>query len=179
MFKKEIGSLSLELLVRLLLHNDDDITGLLTWVLVGFTVESVLTVVGGSLVNLSIDNFLLLSDLLALANCAFVGLINDFTFAIAIVTRSLRLRVHSRAELSHAGHDTATTASCALLDSAFFTAKTIAWSANSVSVDGNLGVLAIVNFLESALEWVHDGLALLRSGGAAATTTSSAHAEHS
>lgn len=178
MFEEQIGSLSLELLVRLFLHDNDDITGLLAWELVGFTVERELAVVGCALVDHGLENFLLLDDLLALANLAFVGFIDDFTLATAIVTRSLGLRVHSRAELLHACHDTATTASCALLYSALFATETVARNADTLTVYSNLGSLTGINLLKSALEWVHDGLALLGLRGAATATSRTTTTEH-
>ena len=89
MLYKQISSSSLEFLVRLLLHDNHDIAGFLTRVLVGFTVESVLAIVGRALINLSIDDFFLLGDFLTLACLAFVSVVNDFTFAITVVTWAL------------------------------------------------------------------------------------------
>ena len=170
MFKEEVSTLSLKLLVGLLLHDNDDITGLLAWELVGLTVESVLLIIGSTLVDLGVKNFLLLDNLLALTSLALVGLIDDLTLTATIVTRSLGLRVHAGSELSHAGNHTATTAGCALLDSAFFASKTIADGANALSVHCNFGCFSIVDLLERALERVHDGLALLGALGTATTT---------
>lgn len=171
MFNQEIGSLSLEALVGLLLDNDHDIARLGTRELVSFSVEGVLAVVGGTLVNSHIDDLLLFVDFLSLASLALVGFVNDFALAAAVVTRSLGLRVHAGSELGHASHHTAATAGCALLDSAFFASEPGTLSANALSVYSNLGCLTRVDFFESALKRVHHGLALL---GACGTTTGSA-----
>lgn len=176
LLKQQIGSFSLELLVRLLLDNNNHIAGFLTGVLVGFTVESVLGFVGGAFVDLGFNDLLLLFDLLALAHLALVGLVDLFSLAIAVVARTLGLRVHSRAKLGHAGDDTTSSASCALLDSAFFATFASARLADAVAVNSNLGSLAIVELLESALHWVHYWLALLWTG-LLASATASEHAE--
>jgi len=165
--------------VGLFLYNNDNITGFLTWELVCLTVESELHIVGSALVDLSVENFLLLCHLFALANLALVGFVDNFTLATAVITWALRLGVHARSKLGHTGDHTLATASSALLDSAFFTSETIARCANAVSVDSNFGRLAIIDLFECAFHWVHDGLALLRSSllPAAATTSATEHAE--
>lgn len=91
---------------------------------------------------------------------------------MTIIARTLALGVHARAQLSHFSDHAATTAGRTLLHGAFFTALAAANLADAFTIDGNLGRLAIVNLFKSALEWVHDGLALLWSRGAAATATS-------
>lgn len=174
-FDQQISALALEPLVGLLLHNDNDVASFLARVLVGLSVEGVLGVVRRTLVDLSINNLLLLVHLLALAGRALVRFVDDLSLAAAVVTGTLRLRVHARAELGHARHHTATAAGRALLDSAFFAAEAIARLADALSVHCNLGGLASVNFLKSALEWVHHGLALL--GARRSTTGSAAAAE--
>lgn len=161
MFNKQVSTLSLELLVRLLLHNNDDIAGLSAWELVSFAVERVLAVVWRTLVDRHIDDLLLFVDLLALASLALVGVIDHLALSATIVTRTLRLRVHARSELGHASHHTATTASSTLLNCAFFATEAIALDADALSVDSNLGALSRVDFLKSAFERVHYGLALL------------------
>ena len=145
----------------LFLNNDDDIASFLTRILIGFTVEGELSIVRGAFVNHSVNDLLLLLDFLTIASFAFVGFIDYFTFAFTIITRSLRLRVHARAELSHASHNTATSTCCALLDSAFFTASAFAGSTDPVSVHCNLGSLSIINLFQGALKRMHDWLALL------------------
>jgi hypothetical protein len=120
------------------LNDNYDITSFGAWELVCFAVESVLGIVGGSFVDDSFQNFLLFVYFFAFACLALVSFINDFTFATAVITRSLRLRVHARAQLGHASDDTSTAASCTLLDSAFFSTKTIARHADTLSVDSDL-----------------------------------------
>ena len=88
-FNQKISTLSLELFMWLLLHDNYDVTGLLTRILIGLSMESVLAVVWSTLVNAGIDNLLLFSHLLALACLAFVGVINDLTFTTAVVARTL------------------------------------------------------------------------------------------
>ena len=175
-FNEQVSSLSLELLVGLLLHDNYNVTSLLAWELISFTVERVLLIVGCTLVHHGVENFLLLDNLLALASLALVGLVDNLTLATAVVTRTLGLGVHARSELGHARHHTTATAGCALLDSAIFTSFAFAASANALSIHGNLGLLAIVNLLERALKWVHDGLALLGASGATASTATSEEA---
>ena len=91
---------------------------------------------------------------------------------MAIIARTLALRVHAGAQLRHLGDHTATAAGRALLHGTLFTALAAADLADAFAIDGNLGLLPIVDLFKSALEWVHDGLALLGSRGAAATATS-------
>ena len=159
-----------------LFDDNDDITWLLIRVLVSFTMECVFGTVGCTLINRHVDNLLLLLGLLSIANFALVGFIDDLTFASAVITRALRLRVHAGSKLRHTSHDTASAAGRTLLDSAFFATFATTCLTDSVSVDSNLGRLAIVNLFESTFQWVHDGLALLWSAG---TWTTTAHAaEH-
>ena len=173
---EQVGTSSLELLVFHLFDDNDDITWLLTGVLVSFAVEGVFGTVGCTLINRNVDNLLLLLGLLSIANFALVGFIDDLTFAAAVIARALRLRVHAGSKLRHASHDTASTAGRTLFDSAFFATFATTWLTDAVSVDSNLGRLAIVNLFEGAFQWVHDGLALLWSTG---TWTTTAHAaEH-
>ena len=158
---EEVGTLSLELLVGLLLHYDDDITWLLSGVLVSLAVECVFALVWRALVNLGINDLLLFLDLLAFADLALVGIINSLSLATAVITRTLRLGVHARSDLGHASDNTTAAASRALLDSAFFATEAIARLTDAISVHGNLRCLAIVDLLESDFHWVHDRLALL------------------
>merc|ERR1719469_195472 len=133
MLNKQISTLSLEFFVRLLLYNNDDIASFLTRELVCFAMELVLAIVRSAFVDHSLEDFLLLGDLLALANLALVGFVNDFTFATAVITWALRLRVHTGSKLRHAGDHTTATASRALLDSAFFATEAGASCADAVS----------------------------------------------
>ena len=89
LFEEEISTLALEALVGLFLHDDDYITCLLSRVLVGLAVECVLLIIRRALVDLGVEHLLLFRHLLALASLALVGLIDDFTFATAIIARTL------------------------------------------------------------------------------------------
>lgn len=51
LFVQQVGTFSLKTLVGLLLNDNDHITSLASRVLVSFAVESVLAIVGGTLVN--------------------------------------------------------------------------------------------------------------------------------
>ena len=175
-FKEEIGALSLKLLVRLLLNHNHDVTWLLTGVFISLAMECVLAVVGRALVDHGLEHFLLLHHLLTLACFALVGIVDDFTLTTTIIARTLRLRVHAWAELGHPRDDTATTAGCALLHCTILATFAIANRADSLTVDGNLGCLARIDLLESALEWMHDGLALF--GTCRATTSTTTASEH-
>ena len=85
---QKIRSLTLEEFVRLLLNDNNDVAWLNTWELICFTVEHILLVVGCTFVNLCFYYFFLLNDLFAIAGFAFVFLVNNFSFATAIVARS-------------------------------------------------------------------------------------------
>ena len=91
MFNEQISALSLESLVGLLLDYNDDIAWLLTGVLVSLAMESILAVVGCTLVNRSVNDLLLFYDFLAFAGLTFVCLVNNFTLATTIITRALAL----------------------------------------------------------------------------------------
>lgn len=176
---EQISSLTLESLVRHFFNNNDDITGLGARVFISFSVEYVVIAIRRTLIDFSFNNFLLFADLLSIANFTFILLIDDFSLSTAFITRSLRLRVHARTELDHLGDHTTSLASSTLLDSAFFTSKTIATSADSLTVNSNLGLLSIVNFFKSDLEGVLDRLSFLRSTSfrLASATTSTHHIE--
>jgi len=146
---EQVSTLTLEDLVRHLFDNNDDITRLGTGELISLSVEDVVVAIRGTLIDLSLDDLLFLDDLLSIANFALVFFVNHFSLTSAIVTRSLRLRVHTGSELDHLGDHTTSLARSTLLDSAFFTTETIASSADSLSVDSNLGLFAIINFFES------------------------------
>ena len=167
---QKISTLTLESLVRLLLHHDNHVTRFLTRVLVGFTVERILAIVWRTFVDHCINNFLLLHHFLAFASLALVGLIDDLTFSTAVVTRALGLRVHARSKLGHARNHTSASAGRALLYSAFLATKTTAACANTFSVDCNFGAFTSINLLECALERMHDRLAFLWSAGLMATS---------
>lgn len=177
LFDEQVGALSLKALVRLLLHDNHDIAGLLSRILVCLSVERVLAIVWSALVNGSIDNFLLLGYLFTLACLALVGLVDNLAFSIAFFAGALALRVHTRSKLLHLGDDTSPTTWLALLNGAFFTSETTANLADAFPIDGNLRLFTIVNLFERALEWMHHGLAFLGSLGspAASTTTTTKH----
>ena len=150
MFKEKICTSSFKLLMWLLLDDNDDITSFLPRILISFTVESVLSVIWRTFVNDGIDYLLLLFDFLSIAYLALILFVNDFTFASAIITRSLRLGVHAGSKLCHTGDDTAASTRCALLNSAFFASSSFACFANSISVHCNFGGLSIVDLFQSA-----------------------------
>jgi len=162
--------------VWLLLYNDHNVAWLRSWVLVGLAMESVLAIVWCTFVDHCVNHLFLLTDFLSFARLTLVCLVNNFTFASAVIAWSLRLRVHARAKLGHSGDNTSTTTCCALLDGSFLSTKSIADSANSLSVYGDFSVLSIVNFFQRAFKWMHDRLAFF--GLCRATTSSTATAKH-
>ena len=93
---QEVSASALELSVGLLLDLDDDITGLDAWVFVSLTMEDVFLTVRCTLIDLDLNDFLLLNDLLAIASLALIFLIDDFTLALAFIAGLGALRVHSR-----------------------------------------------------------------------------------
>lgn len=139
MLEKQVSALSLELFVRLLLHDNDHIAGLHTRELVGLTVESVLAIVRCALINHGFENFLFLGHFLALAGLAFVRLVDNLALAMTVVTGTLRLGVHAWAELLHSRYNTASTARGALLYSAFFATDTVASIADAFAVHSDFG----------------------------------------
>jgi hypothetical protein len=163
LFDQEIGAFPLEYLVGLLLHNNDDITGLGSWELVSLSVEGVGLPVRCTLVDLGIDDLLFLHDFLAIASLALILLVNDFTLSTTVITATSGLCVHAGSELLHFGYLTATSASATLLNGSFFAALTSARCANSFTVHSDLGLLTHVDFLKSHLQWVLHGLHLLGS----------------
>ena len=95
LFKKDIGTLPFELLVRLFLYNNDDIAGLDSWCLISLTVESVLAIVWCTLIDHRVENLLFFVHLFTFTRRAFSGLINDLTLTIAVIARALGLGVHA------------------------------------------------------------------------------------
>ena len=175
LFNEQVGALSLEALVRLLLHDDDDVAGLLARILVCLSVERVLAIVRGALINCSIDNFLLLGYLFTLACLALVGLVDNLALSIALFARALTLRVHARSQLLHLGDDTSPTTWLTFLNGALFTSQTSACLADAFPIDGNLRLFAIVDLFECALERMHHGFSFLGSLGSPGASTTSKH----
>ena len=95
LFKKDIGSLSFELLVRLFLYNNDDIASLDSGCLISLTVESVLAIVWCTLIDHRVENLLFFGHLFTFTRRTFSGLINDLTLTIAVIARALGLGVHA------------------------------------------------------------------------------------
>ena len=95
LFEKDVGTLPLELLVGLFLHDNDDIAWLNARCLIGLTMESVLAIVRSTLIDHRIEDLLLLVHLFTFTRCASVGLINDLTLTTAVIARALGLGVHA------------------------------------------------------------------------------------
>ena len=106
--------------MRLFLNHDNDITRHLSRVFIAFSVESNPTIIRGALVDHNLKHFLLLDDFLALAGLARVSFVNNFSLTMAIITRTLRLRVNTRSKLQHLSNDTTATTCRALLNCTFF-----------------------------------------------------------
>jgi len=85
LLNQEICTLAFEKFVRLLLNNYNDITWLDSGIFVGLTMEDVLLVVWCTLIDFSLYDLLLLHNFFAVAVFAFVFLINDFTFTVAVI----------------------------------------------------------------------------------------------
>lgn len=161
----------------LLLDYNNDIAWLGAGILISFTIESILVLIRGTLVNYGLKDFLLLFDLLTIADLALVFLVNNLALASAVIAGSLGLGVHAGSQLGHFGYHTTTSASATLLHCAIFTALSFARVANSLSVDSNFGSLSIVDFFQSYSKGVHDRLALF--GALRSSAASAAHAaEH-
>ena len=106
--------------MRLFLNLDNDITRQLSWVLITFILESKLAIIRGALVDHNLKHFLLLDDFLAHAGLANVGFVNNFSPTTAIITRTLRLPLHTSSKLLHLSDDTTATTCLALLNGTFF-----------------------------------------------------------
>lgn len=111
LLKHDVGTFALEKLVRLLLANNDHVACLDTGVLVCLAVVGVLSTVGRTLINADLENFLLFYYFFAIAIFALILLVDDFTFASAVLARSLLLAVHARAQLNHSNDHATTLAS--------------------------------------------------------------------
>jgi hypothetical protein len=131
------------------LHNNNNISGFNSWELISFTVESVLLVVGCSLVDFSFENFLLLNYLFTIASLALVLLINDLALTAAVIAGASRLTVHAGTEHHHFVYHTTTAAGTTLLHGSILSTLAFALTADTLAVHGNLGSLACVDFLES------------------------------
>ena len=160
--------------MRLLLCNDNDVTGLHARELIGFAVEGVLVVVGRAFVDNSLKHLLLLNNLLAIASLALVLLVDNLTLTATLIARALRLAVHAGSEHGHFHNHAATLAAVALLDSAIFATNAVASAANALSVHCNFGGLARVDLFKGELNLMHHGLALF---GASLLLSSATHAE--
>lgn len=119
---KQVSTLTLEALVGLFLNDNDNISGLAAGELISLTVESVLLVVGGTLINRSLKDFLLLVNFLTIASFTFVGFIDFLTGTTAVITSTSGLRIHTRAKHLHLVNLTTAIATTALLNSTFFAA---------------------------------------------------------
>ena len=148
---QEVSTLSLKSLVRLLLDNNDNVSWLHTWVFISLTMEYVLLVVRCTLIDLSLNDFLLLDNFLSFAGLALVLLINDFALTTAVIAGTLRLAIHPRTDHSHFHNLTTTLARSALLDSTFFATFAITFSADTFTIDSYFSALATVNFFKSHL----------------------------
>jgi hypothetical protein len=130
--------------VRLLLNNYNDITWLDARVFVGLAMEDVLLVVWCTLIDFRLDDLLLLHNFFAIAVLAFVLLINDFTFTIAVIAGTLGLSVHAWSKHLHSSHYAATLARAAFLDSTFFTTLAIALITDSLAIYCNFCLFATI-----------------------------------
>lgn len=175
---QQVGTFALEDFVGLFLHDDDNVTWLGAWVLVSLAVEVVSLSVWCSLVNISINDLLLLLDLLAQAVLASVLLVDNFALTSAVITRLSRLGVVAWPELLHLGDHTSALARTASLNSAVFATLTITLCTNTLTVDCNFGFLSVVHVFKSDLEWVLEWLHLLWPGVASWTAATKHLAEN-
>ena len=123
----------------LLLDLDHHITCFDVRELIGLAVEHVLLTVWSALINLNLENFLLFSDFLAVASLALVLLVDDLTFALALIAWTSALRVHAGSELLHHSPHTSSLASRASHHSTALTSETIALRAYTVTVHSYFG----------------------------------------
>ena len=176
MFNQEVCALAFELLVRLFLNHDHDVTWFLARVLISLAVEHILSSVSGAFVYLSFDNFFLLDNFFSIASLTFIFFVDDFTLATAVITRSLGLTVHAWTKHLHLGDLASAFAGAALLNCTVLASLALALATDSLAVHSNFGCLSTVNFLQSYLQGVHYGLAFLRARWS--TLATSSHAKH-
>ena len=144
LLNQQVGSLTLEGLMALLLDLDHHVTCLRVGELVGLTVEYVFLTVWSALIDLNLENFLLFSDFLAVASLALILLVDDLTFSLALIAWASTLRVHAGSELLHHSPHTSSLASCACHHSSALTSETIALRANTVTVHSDLRGFSVV-----------------------------------
>ena len=119
------------------LYNNNYITWFSSWILIGFTMESIGLIIRGSFVNLCIYNFFLFHDFFTLTIFTFVFFVDHFTFTTTVITRSGRLSIHTRSELLHSSYHTTTFTSCTFLDGTFFSTFTLTWLTNAFTIHCN------------------------------------------
>ncbi len=83
---------------------------LIAWLLVAFSVEDVLMLVGNTFINLNLDNFPFLGHPLSPALFAHIFRVDRFPLTLAVVTCAALLDHHPRAYLSNlVNHSTSST----------------------------------------------------------------------
>lgn len=138
LFHDQISTLSLESLVWLLLANNDNITSFHSGKLISLSMEFIFIFVRGAFIDINIDDFLFFDDFFAITVLAFILVVNNLAFSVAIVARALRLSVHSRSKLDHLRDHTLSSAFRASLDCSFFSSFSITFLTDSFSVYSNL-----------------------------------------
>lgn len=108
---EEIGTLTLEGFVALLLDLDHHVTCLNVREFVSLPMEYVLLSVGSTLINLDLKDLLLFGDLLSVAGLALVLLVDNLALAFALLAWASALRVHARSKLLHHSPHTSALAS--------------------------------------------------------------------
>ena len=89
LFNQQISTLSFEFLMRLLLHYNNNVSWLNTWIFISFTMESIFGFIRATFINLSIQNLFLFDNFFAITNWTLIFLINYFSSSTTIITRSL------------------------------------------------------------------------------------------
>lgn len=169
----EVGALSLEPLVRLLLDDNNDIAWFRAWSLIALAIEGDRLAVLHALVDMHLQNLLFGHHLLALARLTPVLGVDDFTRPRALVARALHLLDHGT-HLAQRNLDTPTVTSMARPDGALLSTLALALAANDVASERELGGLALVEVFEGYMDAMDEILCSARS-----TWSSSAAAKES
>jgi len=138
----------------LFIHNYNHISCLLIWMFIRFSMKHILFSVWRSLVNNSLKDFLFFDNLLTIAIFALVGLIDDLSCSITILTWSSWLRIHTRAKHSHSCYHTSTFTLRACRIFAVFTTCAITHFTYPVPIYCNFSSFSLIDLFKSYFDGV-------------------------
>lgn len=176
---EEVVTLPLESIVRLLLDDDDNISGCYTGCLVTLAMELNGLTALHALVDVYLEHLLLAGDFLSVTRLALVFVVDDLACTRALIAGLLHLLDH-RAHLAQGDAHATTGASGTRLDGALLAALSVAFRADDVASECELGGFALVKIFECDVYTVHEIFRLpwtLRTGRATSTEEATSTAE--